>query len=462
MKALFKKRIPMILGIIFILLTIPLTIFFIKNQTTLKSKASDSQKPLDMRVTNISDRSMTITYRTELPSTGSINYGSDKKLGESELEDIDREKGSFSPKKIHSISVKKLMPSTKYYLVIVSGSNTFLDNGVPFEAITGSDISSLSAKSDLTSAKQKIIKGKIVLPNRDVPSEALVYLNAEDSQSLSGTVAKDGTFSFSLKELRTDNLSSYFKISENTIFKIVATDGTLKSTVLTSLNQADSLPTITLSNDYDFVQAISPTASNSAKSSGFPLITPSKKIGKPQIINPKQDQSFRSQKPQFHGTSLPNEKVEIIIHSNEQITAQIFADSNGNWTYQPQANLSPGAHTITIKTRDSSGILTIITQSFTVFADDSQASTAVPSVIPTQAVTPIQAPISTLFPSPTIPVLISLPTITPTPSPIILPIESKGGLPPTGDSRIIFVVIAATAATIIGIALHLLTQRMPL
>jgi len=460
-KKLFNKKIPTILGIILILLGIFLTTFILKNQTTFKSKALNSQEPQNVKITNITDASFTVTYQTDAQATGSISYGDDKKLGESELEDVDKEKKSFSPKKIHSVSIKKLIPSTKYYLTVISGSSTFLNNGSPFEITTGPDISSASAKSDLASAQQNIIKGKIVLPDGNAPSEALVYLNAENSQLLSSTVTKDGEFSFLLKDLRTDDLFSYFNIDNNTVFKIFATDGSLKSTALASLNQANTIPTITLSNDYDFAQKVSPVASKTAElSSGFPSIIPLKEKPKLEIINPKENQSFADLKPQFRGTSLPNEKVEIIIHSDEQITAQVTADSNGNWTYKPSVNLSPGAHTITIKTRDSSGILTTIMQPFTVFAAETQASgfatpSATPTVIPAQRITP------TLTLTPTIAMLI--PAVSPTPTFIFIPAGSNQELPPTGDSRIIFVtIITAIATTAAGVVLFLLTRILPL
>src|SRR3990172_1297002 len=439
---LLNRRIPTILGIIFILLGILLTTPIIKNQTMFKSSAINSQEPQNVRMTNISDQSFTVTYQTKLPSTGSISYGSDKKLGESGLEDADKQTGSFSPKKIHSISVNKLTPTTKYYLTIISGSNTFLNNGAPFEVTTGSTIAS-------PSANQNEIKGKIVLPDGSIPPEALAYLSTENSQLLSTITAKDGKFSFSLKGLRTNDLSSYLKATDSAVFKISTTDGSLNSTVLVSLNQANSIPVITQSNNYDFTQEVSADASRSAKSLGFPLIIPSGKFLKPEILTPEENQSFTDQKPQFSGTSLPNEKVEIIIHSDEQITTQVTADGNGNWTYRPSNNLSPGVHTITIKTRDSAGILTTIMQSFTVFAAGSQISElATPSATPT------------VFPT----VVILSPTVTPTslPTPTLAQVVTKGGLPPPGDPRITFVTISAIATTVAGIVLFLLTQKMPL
>lgn len=453
MKHILNKKIPTILGIFFILLGILLTTFLLNNQTAFKSRASNSDEPLNVKITNITDTSFTMTYQTPTAVTGSVSYGSDKKLGESELEDVDREKGSFSPKKIHSISVKKLVPSTKYYLTIISGSSTSLNSGNPFEITTGRNISS-------SSAKQNILKGKIVLPDGSPPPEALVYLSADNSQLLSSTTAKNGTYSFSLKNLRTNDLSAYFNIDENTVFKIVAIDGSLTSSVSTTLGQADSIPTITLSNNYDFAQEFPSVASKSAKSStaGFPSIASSKKYTKPQIISPKEKQSINSQKPQFRGTSLPNERVEIIIHSDEQITTHITAGGNGNWTYQPPTNLSPGLHTITIKSRDSQGILTTIMQSFTVFAAETTQTTTptTPSATPTLSASPTLMPLPTQIPT--------LAIISPTPfsSPTLMPIKSKGGLPPTGDLRIMPITIFALTTTIIGIVLFLLTQKLPL
>ncbi|KKQ29677.1 MAG: hypothetical protein US48_C0001G0020 [Candidatus Levybacteria bacterium GW2011_GWA2_37_36] len=451
MKKLFSKKNLTILGIILVLIGIPLTIFILKNQTVFKSRASGSEEPLNVKITNITDTSFAITYQTESPSTGSISYGNDKKLGESELEDIDKEKGAFSPKKIHSISVKKLTSATKYYLTIISGSNTFLNNGAPFEATTGPNISSASAKSNLASAKQQTIKGKIVLPDGNALPDALVYLNAENSQLLSSTTTKNGEFSFSLKELRTADFSSYFDTNEDTILKIVATNGSLTSNVSASLSQDGSIPTITLSNDYDFTQKSSTTKSAAVQSSGFPsvTVTPEGNL-KPKIISPKENQTIADQKPQFRGTSLPNEKVEIIIHSAEEITTQVTADSNGNWTYKPLTNLSPGVHTITIKTRDSQGILTTIIQSFTVLAAEAQMPTV------TSSATPIAIPIPTpTASSPTIVMLTPLSAPTPTPPPILAPIESKGGLPPTGNSPT-FLIIGGIITAISGLALFLL------
>jgi hypothetical protein len=446
---LFNKKIPTIIGILLIFLGIPLTTFVARNQTVFKSSASNSEEPQNIKITNVSNKSFTITYQTDAPTTGSISYGTNEKLGKSELDDIDKEKGSFSPKKIHSITAEELTPTTKYYIAIISGSNTYLNAGTPFETLTGPDISS--------STNERDIKGKLILPDGSAPPEALVYLNAENSQLLSTTTAKGGEFSFSLKNLRTNDLIDYFDVNDNTIFKIFITNGSLKSTVLTSLSQAESIPTITLSNDYNFIQEASLVSTKSARSSGFPSVVFSDENLKPGIINPKDNQSLTNQKPQFTGTSLPNEIVEIAIHSDEQITTQVTADNNGSWTYKPSKNLSPGAHTITIKTRGSSGILMTITQSFTVLAAENQTTgSPTPSAIPIPTLTPSPIPTIVLL-SPT-----AVPNLAPSSSTPMPQSTSKGGLPPTGDPRIMLTAIAAIATTVTGIVLFLLSQGMPL
>lgn len=443
---LFSKRIPTILGISLVVIGLVITTAVINLQTNLKSKASISKEPQNIKITNVSDNSFAITYQTDAATTGSTNFGKDKSLGNTELDDSDKEKGRFSSKNIHSITLKKLSPQTKYYFVIISGENTFLNNSVPFETVTASKIAS-------SSSSQITVKGKILLPDGNPPDEALVFVNTENSQLLSTRVAQKGEFSFSLKEIRSKNLKTYPKLNDNTILKLLVIDKSLKSTVSISLNQAHSIPTITLSNDYNFINTSTTVASKSAEFLGFPIITTKPEVLKPEISTPKKDQSFTEKRPLFRGKSLPNEKVEIIINSEEEIRDEAIADSNGNWSYRPPLDLSLGEHTITILTRDSSGILRSLTQSFTVYAESSSPT---PTQKPTPTLTPTLIP---FIPSPTT----SQPAnIIPTPiptillSPTLIPPESKGGLPPTGNESLIVFAVGGIFATLTGILIFLL------
>lgn len=433
MKNESNKKYLTIFGIFLVLIGIPLTIFLLKDKAIFKSIASDTLVPKNINITNISDNSFTITYQTDTPTTGSLSYGHNQDLGESELDDVDKEKGSFSSKKTHSISVRNLTPDTKYYLAITSGSSTFLNDDTPFEVTTGPEIAS-------PSAQENTVKGKILLPNGSPPSEVIIYLSADDSQLLSTTATKDGTFIFLIRGLRTKSLSEYFNIQDGTIFKINATDGSLQSSASATLSRINTLPSITLSSNYNFTQEI-PSSKSATLSRGFPSITPPTENTEPEILTPKENQSFNNPKPKFSGKSLPNGTVSIVIHSEEVMTAEVTADSNGNWIYNPPSNLSPGTHIITIKTRDSSGILKTVEQSFTVYAADSQISGSItPTVTPyAQTTTPTLAPTSNS--------VFIIPVSTSSPTPILTtePATLKGGLPATGS-------FSAYLGTIIGIA----------
>src|SRR3989344_5233009 len=229
---LFNKRIPTIFVIGFIVLGIVLTTIIVRIQTNLRSSAGNSEEPKNVKITNLSDGSFTITYQTDAPTIGSVNYGNSKQLGNTQLEDLS--------KNIHSLTVAKLSPDTKYYLTIISGQNTFLNNGVPFEILSGPSIAS-------PSASKTVIKGKVILPDGNPPNEALIYLNTDNSQLLSTTIEKDGEFNFSLKELRTDDLSSYLEIDKDSILKLFVISNSLQSTVLLSGSDNYLVPTITLS-----------------------------------------------------------------------------------------------------------------------------------------------------------------------------------------------------------------------
>lgn len=94
----------------------------------------------------------------------------------------------------------------------------------------------------------------------------------------------------------------------------------------------------------------------------------------PMLLNPTSNEKVSDQTPSFEGTAQPNETVNITINSPQTITAQVKADSTGNWSYIPTTNLTPGNHTITISSRDSNGVLRTITQTFSVLAAQAEAS----------------------------------------------------------------------------------------
>ncbi len=290
------------------------------------------------------------------------------------------------------------------------------------------------------------------MPNGESPNEAIVYLNSDNSQTISSLMSGGGSYSISANSLRIEDLSSYFPFSDKTIFRLLVIDeNSLTSNAKFNSTESD-LPVITLGNDYDFTQSNSEVASSSASTSFSSLAVPKAPGKNPQINIPKSNQTFIDSQPKFSGTALPNSTVEITIHSLENIKAKAVTDAQGNWTFRPTAPLSPGEHTITMVARDASGILRTITASFTVFASGTQVNqSATPSATP--VFTPTSTPTATPIPT-SVPTIISTTPISPT----IPPIATISPIPSPGNSTAVIFGLFGIGLSILGFFIFLISR----
>jgi len=470
-KTIWDKRIPTLLGMLLIVIGVGVTSFLVNKGIILTGHASPTTNPQSVRITNITDNSFTVSYNTDAQVIGSLNYGKDQNLGQTTLDDRDQQTGSLVNHKVHSITVRNLSSVTRYFFSITSGQDKFLNNGVPFEAVTGVNVANFPSE-------QKPIVGKVVMPDGNTPSEGIIYITTDNSQVISSLLRNDGTYLIPLNSLRNQDLTSYLDFSTvNTLKMLVFGDG-LSSSVSLSLSQINPVPTITLSQNYDFATGTEPVASSSAQQNingSFPSPKPGTISKEPQIITPKENQSFPDQKPVFEGTAQPNQTVKIEIHSDQAVTTQVTSDANGYWSFRPTSPLTPGNHTISITTADANGILRTITQTFTVYAAGSQVNpvanpptstptplaTATPSPSPSATPTPTPTPVAILTPTPTAsatptltpsptPIPTASPTPTPTPKPSAPPPLAPGGNSPGPDGKIVTLGLLGGVLTIIG------------
>ncbi len=446
-KTIWDKRIPTLLGLLVISLAIGVTSYLVGQSTFFIGRASPSSKPTNIRVTNVSDTSFTVSYSTDANALGTLNYGDSQNLGQKILDE--RDNNQVVERKIHSFTVKNLSPSTKYYFSITSGQETFLNNGVAFELTTGSPISVKGSVGFVT--------GKVVTNGGQSPKEAIVYMTTQGSQALSTVVKSDGTYAFSFEQLRSDDLASYFKLKNDSLIKLLVVGDSGSSSPEFLAKDINTVPTIILSQNYDFRQEQS--ASSSASLERFPIVSSGKSQTTPKITTPSESQNFSDQKPVFKGTGIPNDKVRITIQSSETISSETIIDQNGNWTFTPTAPLSPGQHSITIFAKDAFGIVRTITQTFVVTAAAAGAS---PSPTPTPTPTPIPSPI--VSPTP-VGQTVSAPSATPTPNPtpILIPTPTPlpvNQLPPTGNfdtaTGVIGIVVSLTGIVFLFISLVVL------
>jgi hypothetical protein len=474
-KNFWDKRIPTILGLLLITIGVGLTSYFVKQGVFYIIKAGPTDNPQEVRVTNVTDSAATVSFTTNGGAIGSLNFGASKENLQKILDDKDQASGKVEVRRIHNFTTRNLKPSTKYYFSITSGQDTYLNNDVFYELATG-------VKIDQEPPSQEPITGKILLPDGKTPSEAIAYVAIESAQTISTMVKNDGTYILPLNSLRKSDLSSYFDFPENTNIKMAILGDGYSSRILLSKNQISPVPLVTLSKDYDFTTSLESEASQSAKFEKLPSF-PASSVGQetvnsPSIISPQKEQKFSDQKPEFKGKALPNETVKIVINSESKIEAEITADKYGNWYYQPQQDLSPGQHTISIITRDAQGILRTITQSFTVYASGSlftdstsPTPTAATTPVPTTALTPTNTPTPTAYPTTTVtitPTIVLSPTQTPiptqivvqtpTPTTVIMNPSSPPAPPSPGSSSLLNLGFIGITTIILGIVLLLLSR----
>lgn len=417
-KNFWDKRIPTLLGLFIITIAIGATSYLVGQTTFLTGRASPTSTPQNLRITNISDTSITVSYTTAAFSLGTLKFGKDPNLGQAVIDEKDKDQ--IKEHKIHSFTINNLSPTTKYFFAIVSGQETFLNNNVPYEVTTGPTISNKSP------GNIGFIVGKVVTPEGKNPNEAEVFATSDGVSPLSTNVKKDGTYTISLETLRKEDLFSYVALKSSSIIKLLVVSDSGSSSVQIKAKGINNVPVIVVSQDYDFAESAGSPLPSPSPSENFPKVSLGKATDNPKILTPSESQKFKDQKPKFAGTGIPNDKVKIVIQS-EVIQGEAIVDSSGNWTFQSATPLPAGQHTITIIAKDALGIFRSITRTFTVEPAEaalSPTTSSTPTPTPAPSVSPSPSPSASASPTPS-PIVIA----TPTPAPSAqLPATGTGGI----------------------------------
>lgn len=421
------KRIPTLGALILLIVGIAITTFFAQNGVPFIGRATPSTLPENVKVTNITDRSFTVTFTTPDKTASVVSYGTDKNLSETTLDDRDKKTGSIAPYLVHQITIPNLQPNTTYYFSITNGQDTYLDNGNPYQTQTAPALGAENPNAF-------VVSGTILFANQTERPQGIIYVSLENSQILSALSEDNGTFRIPLATIRTKDLSSYSTVTEDDIATtniIVPTLG--QSTITSSIKASNPLPPISTNQNYNFVSEINQNTnqadSTQTQTGGFPLSSFSSSEETLKIISPEPNAALTDTRPTFKGTAPANEIITIRINTNGEINQQATANTNGQWSFRPTSPLPSGTYAIQITGNDASKTQRTITQNFTILPQGSQVQESAtpsatiqpsPTLQPTTGIQPTITPTLTQIPSPT------TPQYSPTPTLTQAPIENPG------------------------------------
>lgn len=194
-----------------------LSVYLVLQQTNFFSKADISNAPLQVKISNISDNSFTVSWITYSVLPGFITFGKDQNLTSTALDD--RDNGGSNSRITHHVTLKDLEPSTVYYFKIGSGAEIYDDQGKFFMQTTA------PTTSDTPPFPEPLL-GTVVREDGASPAEALVYLEVEKGTVLSTYIRDKGKFLLTLTNARTDDLSTYLTFDTNRKMKLIAVTGT--------------------------------------------------------------------------------------------------------------------------------------------------------------------------------------------------------------------------------------------
>lgn len=385
-------RIPTILGLLILLGGVGAGVILVHQGPTWILKAGPEITPKQIKITNISENGLTVSWVTDGQTSGFIKYGTEINLTTISADDRDQLSGKTGSFLTHHITLKNLKPATNYYFKIGSGGKLFDNNGQPYQITTAPVIQTPLPPSD-------VAYGTVFDQNGTPFEGAIVYLSLANTTPLSTLTKSSGSWVIPLNLARSVDFNSYasydYQASIEEIFVQAGLTGTATAVAVTKNDSP--VPTITLGRSFDFrttraaEESVTPTPTPAeSKFSLQEITTPSVSTVSPEltITNPTQGEQVNTQKPEILGTGPVGEALTITVQSPTTLSGQIKIDSSGNWRWTPPSNLSPGQHTITASLADG----TKVVRSFIVLA---AGSSQLPALIATPSATITPTPTAT-------------------------------------------------------------------
>jgi len=309
-----KKTIPTIVGLVLLLIGMSAGVFLVKNRQLFKVKADLEVIPKDIRFSNITDSSFTISWFTSKESRGFLAWGNNKNnLNRTALNSLGEKSN------LYYITIDDLSPDTDYYFKINSDNHEFDNEGIPWHIKTGQKLESSTTPSH--------IFGSIQTSDGPLSSSIIVYATVAGSSPLSTLTTEAGNWVVPVSNVRSKNLESLVDVNESeSVIEIVVQGGVLGvSSAQIYFHTARPVPTINIGNSYDF-KSLSPQEENLIPEANINLpgkTTPpevtktslEEETPTPSLVAQNQEIQVSCEKVKAHNTSwkeVPMNELELL------------------------------------------------------------------------------------------------------------------------------------------------------
>lgn len=376
-----NKKIPTLLGVVLLTISLFVGVYLINAKQIFRLGAQGGIEPKDVRIANITNNSISVTWTTEVENKGFIKWNKTN----NNLSKVALEEGS-NQSNVHFANILGVEEGSDVFFTINSNGKDFKNNDLPWQTKT--------LKNPVTSDNSIVATGVILSQDGITPASAIVHLLI-NGVTLSTITSSQGSWVIPI--------STYIEsVSDTTVIEINVNAGTKGvSQAVIYPSAIKTTPIILLGKTYDFRTL---TVENSGSLPQSRLTVPeSVEVSSRFEIDKNKDQSVKTTvtldsvdegeiitttNPEFFGTG-PNDSAIIIAVESELQSQTVSVNKNGDWTWSPPNNLEPGGHTVIVKWYDANGIARTLTRNFVVSAAEGPAFVATPSATTIATSTPL-------------------------------------------------------------------------
>ncbi|HRT39880.1 MAG TPA: hypothetical protein P5299_00760 [Candidatus Woesebacteria bacterium] len=417
-----EKTIPTLVGLAILAVSLIVGLLLTNDTRIFSSRASSDCSPKDLKITNISHYSATVSLTTNTEC--SVNLSLNGRIMADTL---------IQPDKTHYFELTNLNPNTDYTFDVISGGKSYKSDNYKIKT---------AVKPQSTTPTSRLAWGKVFYQDLRPAANSIVYLSIPSAAPLSGLVTNNGYWYISLATSFNKNLTDWFKLVDGVDETIEVLAPDLSRTIVSgNTSKNNPVPDIIIGQ-------------NVGLGGSFEQVTQVPLQKSLSVISPKEAEIITVRRPDIFGNAASH---AIVVVNLGDIKDSVQAGSDGSWHWYPQVDLPPGSNQLKVVAGEET-----VVRNFIISVDSGSlaftASESARLISPTS--TPIPSTITSVF-TPT-PTQIATPTVTPStsPRPTSTPAvrtakpATDGGVPATG---VILPTIGSLlgALTLIGIALVL-------